>query len=110
MPRFRYVFHPTSRTRPHTRVALAGAAGLVGVGIVGAGSADAQTDDATAAAGEPSLYERLGGIFAISAVVNRFSDEIITNPKLNLNPALKEWNENEAAVRLPVSSSCGPSG
>jgi hemoglobin len=50
---------------------------------------------------EPSLYERLGGIFAISAVVNRFSDEIITNPKLNLNPALKAWNETEAPVRLP---------
>ena len=61
----------------------------------------AQTDDATAVAEEPSLYDRLGGIFAISAVVNRFSDEIITNPKLNVNPALKEWNETEAAVRLP---------
>ena len=83
------------------RVALAGAAGLVGVGIVGAAGADAQTDDATAAAEEPSLYERLGGIFAISAVVDRFSDAIITNPKLNVNPALKAWNETEAAVRLP---------
>ena len=30
-----------------------------------------------------SLYERLGGIFAISAVVDRFSDAIIKNPKLN---------------------------
>jgi hemoglobin len=48
-----------------------------------------------------SLYDRLGGIFAIAAVVNRFSDEIITNPKLNENPALKAWNETEAAVRLP---------
>ena len=50
---------------------------------------------------EPSLYDRLGGIFAIAAVVNRFSYAIITNPKLNVNPALKEWNETEAAVRLP---------
>jgi hemoglobin len=50
---------------------------------------------------EPSLYDRLGGIFAIAAVVDRFSDEIITNPKLNLNPALKAWNETEAATRLP---------
>ena len=83
------------------RVALAGAAGLVGAGIVGAAGARAQTDDATATAGEPSLYDRLGGIFAISAVVDRFSDEIITNPKLNVNPALKAWNETEAAVRLP---------
>src|SRR5215203_2122260 len=59
------------------------------------------TAEATAMAEEPSLYDRLGGIFAISAVVNRFSDEIITNPKLNLNPALKAWNETEAPVRLP---------
>ncbi len=50
---------------------------------------------------EPSLYNRLGGIFAIAAVVDRFSDEIITNPKLNVNPNLKAWNENEAATRLP---------
>jgi hemoglobin len=50
---------------------------------------------------EPSLYDRLGGIFPIAAVVNRFSDEIITNPKLNVNPALKEWNETQAATRLP---------
>jgi hemoglobin len=83
------------------RVALAGAAGLVGAGIVGVAGADAQTDDATAMAEEPSLYDRLGGIFAIAAVVDRFSDAIITNPKLNLNPALKAWNENEAEVRLP---------
>jgi hypothetical protein len=41
------------------------------------------------------------GIFAISAVVERFSDAIITNPKLNQNPALKEWNEKESAWRLP---------
>lgn len=50
---------------------------------------------------EKSLYERVGGIFAIAAVVDRFSDEIIKNPKLNLNPALKAWNENEATSRLP---------
>jgi hemoglobin len=83
------------------RVALAGAVGLVGAGIVGAAGAEAQTDDATAVAEEPSLYDRLGGIFAIAAVVNRFSDEIITNPKLNENPALKAWNETEAEFRLP---------
>jgi hemoglobin len=83
------------------RVALAGAAALVGAGIVGVTGADAQSDDATATAEEPSLYDRLGGIFAIAAVVNRFSDEIITNPKLNENPALKAWNETEAEFRLP---------
>jgi len=50
---------------------------------------------------EQSLYDRLGGIFAIAAVVDRFSDAIITNPKLNVNPALKAWNDTEAASRLP---------
>jgi len=50
---------------------------------------------------EPSLYERLGGIFAIAAVVDRFSDAIIVNPKLNKNPALKAWNQTEAPTRLP---------
>ena len=42
---------------------------------------------------EQSLYERLGGVNAIAMVVDRFSDEIVKNPKLNVNPALKEWNE-----------------
>ena len=83
------------------RAALAGAAGLAGVGLIGASGADAQTDEATAVAEEPSLYERVGGIFAIAAVVNRFSDEIIKNPKLNVNPALKAWNETESEFRLP---------
>lgn len=62
-------------------------------------AAAATSEEATMT--EPSLYERLGGIFAIAAVVDRFSDEIIKNPKLNLNPALKTWNETEAASRLP---------
>lgn len=50
---------------------------------------------------QQSLYERVGGIFAIAAVVDRFSDAIIKNSKLNQNPALVAWNQNEAATRLP---------
>jgi hemoglobin len=41
---------------------------------------------------EQSLYERLGGVNAIAMVVDRFSDQIVANPKLNVNPQLKEWN------------------
>jgi len=48
---------------------------------------------------EQSLYERLGGVNAISMVVDRFSDKIVENPKLNVNPALKEWN---ASGQLPA--------
>lgn len=65
------------------------------------GSAHAAGESTPEGTQEPTLYERVGGIFAISAVVNRFSDEIITNPKLNVNPALVAWNENEAETRLP---------
>ena len=48
-----------------------------------------------------SLYDRLGGYFGIAAVVDRFSDQIIRNPILNKNPALKEWNKTQAEARLP---------
>ena len=42
---------------------------------------------------EKSLYERIGGNNAIAMVVDRFSDEIVKNPKLNVNPALRDWNK-----------------
>ena len=43
--------------------------------------------------GERSLYERIGGIYAIAAVVDRFSDQLLKNPKIvNANPQLKEWH------------------
>ena len=53
--------------------------------------------------GESSLYERLGGVFAIAAVVDHFSDAIIENPrvgKMSENPALREWS-NQRPDRLP---------
>ena len=28
---------------------------------------------------EPSLYERLGGVFAIAAVIDHFSDAVVQN-------------------------------
>jgi hemoglobin len=51
---------------------------------------------------EQSLYERLGGVYAIAAVVDRFSDQLLTNPKIvNANPQLKEWHTEKYKVRLP---------
>ncbi|MBI3549271.1 MAG: group 1 truncated hemoglobin [Elusimicrobia bacterium] len=52
---------------------------------------------------EKSLYERLGGVFAISAVVDHFSDAVVRNPivgKTSKNPALREWHTKSLA-RLP---------
>lgn len=43
---------------------------------------------------DQTLYERLGGVNAIAMVVDLFSDEIVKNAKLNVNPALKEWNQS----------------
>ena len=52
---------------------------------------------------EQSLYERLGGVFAIAAVVDHFSDALIQNPivgQRSENPALREWHTSYLG-RLP---------
>ena len=52
---------------------------------------------------EKSLYERLGGVFAIAAVVNYFSDEVVKDPiagQKSKNPNLREWHTNQLD-RLP---------
>ena len=46
---------------------------------------------------ELSLYERLGGAFAIAAVVDHFSEAVVQNPivgQKSENPALREWHTN----------------
>ncbi|MFA5943026.1 MAG: group 1 truncated hemoglobin [Candidatus Thermoplasmatota archaeon] len=53
---------------------------------------------------EKSLYERLGGAFAIAAVVDHFSDNVLANPlvgKKSKNSALREWSTNQTAARMP---------
>jgi hemoglobin len=55
------------------------------------------------AAPEKSLYERLGGVFAIAAVVDHFSDAVVQNPivgKDSKNPQLRNWHRNNLN-RLP---------
>ena len=52
---------------------------------------------------EKSLYERLGGVFAIAAVVDHFSDAVVKNPIVGItskNPALREWHTKKLD-RLP---------
>ncbi|HEY3071252.1 MAG TPA: group 1 truncated hemoglobin [Candidatus Limnocylindrales bacterium] len=52
---------------------------------------------------ESSLYERLGGVFAIAAVIDHFSDAVVKNPivgQQSANPALREWSTNKLD-RLP---------
>ena len=52
---------------------------------------------------EPTLHERLGGVFAIAAVVDHFSGAVVKNPivgQASKNPELGEWHTNELD-RLP---------
>jgi hemoglobin len=52
---------------------------------------------------EKTLYERLGGVFAIAAVIDHFSDAVVKNPMVgqdSKNPALREWH-TEQLSRLP---------
>jgi hemoglobin len=52
---------------------------------------------------ESSLYDRLGGAFAVAAVVDHFSEAIVQNPlvgQTSENPALREWHTKNLS-RLP---------
>ena len=52
---------------------------------------------------EQTLYERLGGVFAIAAVVDHFSDAVVTNRVAGQgsdNPQLRAWHTQQLA-RLP---------
>lgn len=54
----------------------------------------------TAAPGEKSLYDRLGGLAPISVVVNDFIDALVPDEILNRNPAIKEARDRVPAPYL----------
>lgn len=45
---------------------------------------------------QPSLYDRLGGVYSIATVVDDFIDRVMADPRLNANPAV-----NEAHHKVP---------
>lgn len=52
---------------------------------------------------EQSLYERLGGVFSIAALIDHFSNAVVENHVAgqgSQNPDLKEWHTQQLA-RLP---------
>ncbi len=80
---------------------------VAGLALVAAPMALAGADNAYAQAKqttpEKSLYERLGGVFAIAAVVDHFSDAVVKNPivgQKSKNPQLREWHTKNLG-RLP---------
>jgi hemoglobin len=73
--------------------------------LAAADTADAQTAQTQSPQPmvEKSLYERLGGVFAIAAVVDHFSDAVVKNPIVgqhSKNPQLREWHTKNLG-RLP---------
>lgn len=72
----------------------------VPMALASADNAQAQNKQTTP---EKSLYERLGGAFAIAAVVDHFSDAVVKNPivgQKSKNPQLREWH-TKSLERLP---------
>jgi hemoglobin len=52
---------------------------------------------------DKTLYERLGGVFAIAGVVDHFSEAVVQNPlvgKTSKNQALRQWHTKNLG-RLP---------
>ena len=91
----------TSITRRSMVAGLALAAAPVA--LAGADKAYAQAQKPTAEKSDKSLYERLGGVFAIAAVVDHFSDAVVKNPivgQKSKNPQLREWHTKNLK-RLP---------
>ena len=89
----------TSITRRNVVAGLALAAAPVTV-LAAADNAHAQDKQPVL---EKSLYERLGGVFAIAAVVDHFSDAVVKNPivgQKSKNPQLREWHTKNLG-RLP---------
>jgi truncated hemoglobin YjbI len=46
----------------------------------------------------PTLYDRLGGVYSIAAVVDDFIDRVMHNPILNANPAVDEAHHRVSAA------------
>jgi hemoglobin len=78
-------------------------AGLALIAAPAAILAGADNPYAQAATAENTLYERLGGVFAIAAVVDHFSDAVVKNPivgQKSKNPQLRRWHTKNLG-RLP---------
>lgn len=73
--------------------AMMSAGAIVAASMAGCASpAEAQREQASPG---QSLYDRLGGIFVIAALVDYFSDQIIQDPVAgarSANPQLREWH------------------
>lgn len=90
-------------TRGALTLSAAALAATLPAGCARADDRPAVEEKQAAGQSGPSLYDRLGGIFAIAGVVDYFSDEIIKDPVAgaqSTNPALRQWHTAQLG-RLP---------
>jgi hemoglobin len=100
------IMAPNNSTHLSRRTVVSGLT-LTAAAASAAGSATARAADTAASATqkvpEKSLYERLGGVFAIAAVVDHFSDAVVKNHVVGArskNAQLREWHTKNLG-RLP---------
>ena len=66
-----------------------------------------------ATSNQPSLYERLGGVYSIATVVDDFIDRVMTDPRLNANPRVDEAHHRVSPAGfkyLVTEMVCGAAG
>src|SRR5262245_15715846 len=86
-----------------TRRSVVAGLALTAAPMSGLAVVDRAHAQAKQTASDKSLYERLGGVFAIAAVVDHFSDAVVKNPIVgqeSKNPKLREWHTKNLE-RLP---------
>ena len=49
---------------------------------------------------EASLYDRLGGVYPIAAVIDRFSDQLVQRSTIKENQFINRWNTQKSDSRL----------
>jgi len=83
---------------------------LAALGVLVAAAGFAQAPAAKAPSGSTaatrSLYDRLGGAYAIATVVDDFIERLLVNDTLNANPAIKEARERvpKAGLKFHVAT------
>jgi hemoglobin len=91
------------RSTSITRRRVAAGLALTAVPVAALATANKAYAQAKQTIPEKSLYDRLGGAFAVAAVIDHFSDALVKNPTVgqkSKNPQLREWH-TKSLGRLP---------
>jgi len=73
----------------------------------------AQQTSSEETSAQKSLYDRLGGVYAIAAVIDDLIDRVMDNPRLNANPKVDEAHHrvSRAGFKYLVTEMvCGATG